>query len=735
MEGDPAGLPANLDWLEGGAPTPTGASAPGKNARPDALSALAPARLFSAPLYGELISPAIGSTALSAPGSAWKRGNSLTAEQLEAARSERMRQNGHGAISIEDVRTWIEETGLAIFLPRSAQAGFTAPTFVEAVAGERTTEPTLELIASSEALLVRLEAEGVAVRLNLAGQPGDQPDYVVAGWVLPYIYALRGDRDWRRSPQLTGSRQVSPLAVQVAKHLDTANLTALQLRDALGRETSETAVLRALHELWKQLRVIPIVPEVGKPAAWQPLRQRFQKAIAEGASTSQVTAISVLASIYLQAVIAASMEDVELFLAPLTSRSKIREVVRGLAATRQVHSTSTGHAPLYYVAGTLPDFPAVPSYQANASQPAYRSSSYRTPSYTPAYLDEYLDGDHDPQGQPASQPHANRAPVNPAHVNQAKHTPAELELPAIADEIDSLLHLAAEASPERHAEPAPVRRPAATAAAKPASHPVPHRPRPATTANTAHPRSRPSAGTGDDRRRPPAQRNGAARSNNASRPNGASHGNGTRSNGARPAAGSNGRSGFSNGNGHHANGSGHASNGHNGNGQNRPQQAGAAKNGAQKSSKPAWGKPANGAKSANGARPAAHGENRGKPQAGSHAVSGNGNGRTHAGNGAKPGNGARPNSRSAAPARPGVKPAAKAASGTARPLARPRPAEAGKRKPATASASKRYSFAGQAKQAPKAGGKRVSSSKPAGRSSSSRPASSRPAAASSKRRG
>ena len=74
----------------------------------------------------------------------------------------------------------------------------------------------LELIATAEALLVRLEAEGVAVRLNLSGQPGDQPDYVVAAWVLPYIYALRGDRDWRRSPQLTGSRQVSQLAVYTA---------------------------------------------------------------------------------------------------------------------------------------------------------------------------------------------------------------------------------------------------------------------------------------------------------------------------------------------------------------------------------------------------------------------------------------------------------------------------------------------------------------------------------------
>lgn len=297
---------------------------------------------------------------------------SLTAEQLEAARSERMRQSGHAITQYEDVRTWIEETGLCLYLPRSVQAGFTAPSFVEAIAGQRVTEPHLDLIASADEFLIRLEAEGVAVRLSLNGQPGDQPDYVVASWVLPYVYALRGDRDWRRPPQLTGSRQVSQLAVQVARQLESGNQSAAQLRDALGREVTESAALRALHELWRQLRVIPVVPAPGKAALWQPLRQRFQKAIAEGASTSQVTAISVLASIYLQAVIAASMEDVELFLSALTSRSKIREVVRGLAATRQVHTTTVGQMPLYYVAGTLPEFPAESSYSLAGSSFLHR---------------------------------------------------------------------------------------------------------------------------------------------------------------------------------------------------------------------------------------------------------------------------------------------------------------------------------------------------------------------------
>jgi hypothetical protein len=281
-----------------------------------------------------------------------------------------MRQNGHGAITFEDARTWIEETGLCLFLPRRQFSSSIAPSFVEAIAGRQDATPDQKHIALAEELLVRLETEGVAVRLNLLGHPGEQPDFVVAAWVLPYVYALRGDRDWRRSPQLTGSRQVSQLAVQAYKHLETGDMTIASLTHALGREVTEGAVLRAITELWQQLRIIPVVSAPGQRAQWQLLRTRFQKAIAEGASTSQVTAISVLASIYLQAVIAASMEEVELFLAPLTARSKVREVLRGLVATRQVHTISLGHAPQFYVAGTLPEFAEPTNIYASSSMPA-----------------------------------------------------------------------------------------------------------------------------------------------------------------------------------------------------------------------------------------------------------------------------------------------------------------------------------------------------------------------------
>ena len=281
-----------------------------------------------------------------------------------------MRQSGLGAISLEDARTWMEETGLCLFLPKRQYSASLAPSFVEAVAGQKNSTPDPAQIALAEELLVRLEKDGVAVRLNLLGHPGEQPDYVVAAWVLPYVYALRGDRDWRRTPQLTGSRQVSPLAIQAYKRLEQGEATIAELTRFLGREVSESAVLRAITELWQQLRIIPVIDAPGKPARWQLLRLRFQKAIAEGASTSQVTAISVLASIYLQAVIAATMEEVELFLSPLTARSKIREVLRGLVATRQVHTLTLGHAPHYYVAGTLPEFAPAPTVYASSAMSA-----------------------------------------------------------------------------------------------------------------------------------------------------------------------------------------------------------------------------------------------------------------------------------------------------------------------------------------------------------------------------
>jgi 23S rRNA pseudouridine2605 synthase len=427
----------------------------------------------------------------------------LTSEQLAQARAERMRQNGLGTLTLEDVRTWIEETGLCLFLPRKQFSTSVAPSFVEAVAGRPEATPDQKIITHAEDLLIRLENEGVAVRLNLQGQPGEQPDFVVASWVLPYVYALRGDRDWRRSPQLTGSRQVSQLAVHVYKQLESGDQNVSQLKQALGREVSESAVIRAITELWQQLRIIPVIAARGQAAKWQLLRTRFQRAIAEGASTSQVTAISVLSSIYLQAVIAASMEEVEFFLAALTARSKIREVIRGLVATRQVHTLSLGHSPHFYVAGTLPEFEPVSSLYANStlSASSYFSRSFDRDDQTPSRAISVPFAQQPAAFQP--RPAAPTPPPVPA--SAPVHASASVQEPEIVS---------------HHPARTPVRRPVSNGKPETAR---PHFNRPAS--RKPAPSSRPAATNGRTARHTsdPRKKNGARPSSEA-RWNGAKNG-------------------------------------------------------------------------------------------------------------------------------------------------------------------------------------------------------------------
>lgn len=509
----------------------------------------------------------------------------MTSEQLEASRAERLRLNGNGALTLEDARTWIEETGLCLFLPRRQFSVGVAPSFVEAVSGVRNPTPDPPHIALAEELLVRLETDGVAVRLNLLGQPGEQPDFVVAAWVLPYVYALRGDRDWRRSPQLTGSRQVSQLAIQAYKLLESGDATIPQLKHTLGKEVTESAVLRAITELWQQLRIIPIVSAPGKPAHWQLLRQRFQKAIAEGASTSQVTAISVLASIYLQAVIAASMEEVEVFLAPLTARSKVREVLRGLVATRQVHTISLGHAPHFYVAGTLPEFAVAPTIYASSAMAA-----------SPYFL-HAREFDHEPtERTPIAPAPAAPAPAPPAAAPIAAEIHAP-RIPAVRKPASNAKPAAARPHFSRPAARSRDRKPAqASSGSRPArrpnrdARPASSRPSNARPSNSRPASSRPASSRPASGTRHTSGARWSANGNGNGNGNGQhklAHSNGTHANGHGNGRHNGVHSNGAHSNGSHSNGNGHASarngsrpthasNGHNGkpSTQSRPQRNG-----------------------------------------------------------------------------------------------------------------------------------------------------------------
>ena len=299
----------------------------------------------------------------------------MIAEQLQAARAAHWRQKQSPILTLDDAQSWLAQHPLCLYLPRQAQLPAPAPSFVEACMGSRQATPGAAAIAQAHGLLTRLIASGTVVPLNLLGTVGEQPDFLAHNDALPFVLSLRADSDWKHAPQKSSGHKVSPLVLELWRVLDKEGaLTAAEARETLGRELTEAAVLRALSELWQALRVSPVLGEAGLPARWEMLRVRHRGALETGATTSQVTALSLLVSMYLQSVYAATSEEIEVFLSPVASRSRVREAVRGLSATRQIHSLSMDAQTYHFLENGLPEFaePATPSVPAptEASRPS-----------------------------------------------------------------------------------------------------------------------------------------------------------------------------------------------------------------------------------------------------------------------------------------------------------------------------------------------------------------------------
>jgi hypothetical protein len=257
----------------------------------------------------------------------------------------------------------MEEIGICLFLPRRHFLAV-APSFVEAALGAPSETPGREAIENATALMRRLAANAAVVPLNLFGNhalggglASDQPDFLVDRATLPYIFSLIGGRNWKSGPGV----KASPLMTEIWTLLNDGKArTAGEIQAALGRELTEAAVLRGLAELWNGLRVIPAydgaVTRDGDTTRWELTQARFAAEMTASQKVAQTTALSALVSLYLDGAVAASSEEIETFLSPLTARSRVREVVNGLSATRQLGLVSVGAQPLLHVAGALPEF-------------------------------------------------------------------------------------------------------------------------------------------------------------------------------------------------------------------------------------------------------------------------------------------------------------------------------------------------------------------------------------------
>lgn len=283
-------------------------------------------------------------------------------DQLQKARLARWRQDGNALLTLDDAERWLAETPLCLYLPRYQHIQAPAPSFVEAVAGQPDPTPGPERIGAAHEMLARLVASGAVIALNLFGAPagivGEQPDFLATPEALPYLYAMQAERNPKRAPTTAGNTRVSPLAAETWTLLEREGaLTAIELRERLGREVTEAATLRALGELWHVMRAVPVPSGTGEPAHWELLMARHRRELNVGSTQSQTTALSILASFYLQSAVAATPEEVEIFLSPVASRSRIRDVVHGLSTTRQLASFPLGGSEQLFVEGTLPEVP------------------------------------------------------------------------------------------------------------------------------------------------------------------------------------------------------------------------------------------------------------------------------------------------------------------------------------------------------------------------------------------
>ncbi|HEX3985042.1 MAG TPA: hypothetical protein VHX13_00420 [Acidobacteriaceae bacterium] len=307
----------------------------------------------------------------------------MNLQQLQTARAALWHQTAP-LQTADETTTWFEDLGLCLFLPRHAQLPAPAPSLVEAVHGAASAAPPAAALQRAGERAARLVDERRAIPLNLLGTYSEQADFLITPEVLPWVAAIRGDRQWNAAP---GGRS-APLVVRTWEMLDReGEATATHLRELLGRELTEAAVLRALIELWTTVRAVPVYKQ-DEPARWTLLKNRFPAQMATGANTAQSTALSALLSIYLRCAVAATAEEAEIFLSPLTARSRIREVIHGMTAARQFGSMSVASQTLLFVEGSLPENLPAEEPAPSPATPAERPQRGARPPFRKDFQDK-----------------------------------------------------------------------------------------------------------------------------------------------------------------------------------------------------------------------------------------------------------------------------------------------------------------------------------------------------------
>jgi uncharacterized protein YcaQ len=159
---------------------------------------------------------------------------------------------------------------------------------------------------------------------------------IVSPQLFPYYFALASDRKPKQPLRSRAREKTSPLSAHVFQKLEAKGpMRRATLQEELGGALSLTALDRSLHELWAGLKIAEIDRDAEAGEMWDVFYRWAPDAIAEGVRTSDAEALSALISKYLDAVVAATPEDVENFFSGFTSRARVREVINALLAARE----------------------------------------------------------------------------------------------------------------------------------------------------------------------------------------------------------------------------------------------------------------------------------------------------------------------------------------------------------------------------------------------------------------
>jgi len=268
----------------------------------------------------------------------------VTEQELHQRRAQLWRVNRNPIRTFEDAKSFLDSVGFCLMYPvRSLPV---MPTFIGAYAGSAADLPDAKhafadpRTQAATDLLVRLLREQHAYEVNLL--PGST--VVFSGPLLPFFYALLGDRKPRAVPRTKAQgAKLSPLAIKVFETIEKhGSVSNQQLQELISRELSVAALDRALSELWSILKIIRVDFREGEGACWDLLYRWAPKAVIEGAQLSLPEALSALIGKYLEAVVAAGEEEMEQFFSHLAPRSKVREAVHALLAARELSFVPVG---------------------------------------------------------------------------------------------------------------------------------------------------------------------------------------------------------------------------------------------------------------------------------------------------------------------------------------------------------------------------------------------------------